>query len=273
MPDYVPVRSRIQALLDQGFAKPEVFINLAYRCASTFRATDYRGGCNGARIRFEPESSWPTNVGTSDSLALLNSIQQQYNNVSYADLIALAGLTSLASMNSKHNLTFCGGAVDATDGNGSDILAPRVYSMPNITVTDDFQVKGLTPEQGVAMASRMNVSSQYYVNLAAAGANGGGNFTADELALLTGDLRAIVDSFAADEALLLTTFDTAWAYLMTADRFLNNRENACTGVDTPTQAEKNTAASIGNSTVKSAGTPFTPSLLSAVGAFGLALLL
>jgi len=113
---------------------------------------------------------------------------------------------------------FCGGYVDAEDGSGSEPLAPRFYSPANITVTDDFQVKGLTPEQGVALFSATSVGSQYYIDLLAAGSDS--TYTDEELALVTDeDLLPIVETYAADEAALLEAFSSGWTYLMTADRF------------------------------------------------------
>ena len=116
--------------------------------------------------------------------------------------------------------------MDAVDGNGTEPLAPRVYSPANITVTDDWEVKGLSVEQGVALFSATALGSQYYVDLLAFGANATDDnsnstgYTEEELALVTDeDLKPIVEKYAEDEAALMEAFASGWTYLMTADRF------------------------------------------------------
>jgi catalase-peroxidase len=219
---------------------------MAYRCAGTYRATDYSGGCNGARIRFQPESEWATNAGAADALKTPVAMKIEFKDVSYSDLIVLAGVTALEKQNDSLDLAFCGGRVDVEGPPGSnDVkdLSPRIYSDPLITVLDDFLVKGLTKEEGVALAGRHNVGSQYYKDLLA----NNGNFDKYEMALLqNSELKAAVENFAANEGDFKNVFQVAWTKMMTADRFDGPTTNACTGVSTITKEEKNPRLSDGH---------------------------
>lgn len=95
LPDYIPVRAAIQEHFDaQADDEAHIagFIWLAYACASTFRFTDYRGGCNGARIRFPPESEWESNAALVEQVNHLEGIKEVEGfDVSMADMIVLAG--------------------------------------------------------------------------------------------------------------------------------------------------------------------------------------
>ena len=51
VPDWEGVRERIQVVLEEKEEAYGLFTRLAWQCSSTFRGTDYLGGCNGARIR------------------------------------------------------------------------------------------------------------------------------------------------------------------------------------------------------------------------------
>lgn len=224
LPDYIPIRGEIQSLIDDNVTTTDMLINLAYRCASTFRSTDYRGGCNGARIRFPPESDWPENTGIADVLAKLAPVKEKYPDASTADLIVLAGLTALESETEGLMLPFCGGYVDADNADGSEPLAPRMYGSPIVTIRDDYLVKGLTVEEGVALEARESLSSQFFMDLKAEGSS----------PLLEAEFGPVVDKFASDEESLKKSFKSGWTKLMTGGRFKNNRENACTGVSTKT---------------------------------------
>ena len=68
-------------------------VSTAWASASTFRGSDKRGGANGARIRLAPQKFWAVNNPTQLTKVLekLEAIQQDFKNVSLADLIVLAG--------------------------------------------------------------------------------------------------------------------------------------------------------------------------------------
>lgn len=234
--DFVPVRSAIQDVIGADAANVGHLANLAYRSATTFRATDYRGGANGARIRFAPEMDWEVNAGTADALALLEPVKTSYPDVSYADLIVLAGQAAIEA-GGGNAMTFCAGRVDAMDGDGSMGLAPRTYAPSEVvSIRDDNNVRGLTPEEGVALFALPGadgvLSNALFTNLK----SGEGTFTAEEQALLDPEFSTIVDMFADDNTKFLEMFESAWSHLMTADRFDGPLTNACAGKSTPTLA-------------------------------------
>jgi catalase (peroxidase I) len=255
LPDYIPVRRAIEDMLasppEEKTTKVTALTNLAYRCASTFRETDYKGGCNGARIRFAPESEWSSNAGTADAVALLEPIKLQYPEVSYSDLIVLAGQTAIESAGGNA-MKFCGGRVDVTDSQAEEqsrILAPREYSPLSLSIRDDMHVKGLTAREGVALAGRSALSKQFYVDLSATSSSTAtdiqGLFSDEELALLEDEeLKQYVEEFAtSDESVFLDAFASAWTKMMIADRFDGPNGNVCTDVDTPTGATDSATAS------------------------------
>jgi len=111
LPDYIPIRTSIQEAIDANPDNVSTFARLAFYCASSFRETDYRGGCNGARIRFSPEKDWYS-FSVDDALAQLEPIKSKHPEISYSDLIVLAGQTAVESAGAKP-IDFCGGRVDA----------------------------------------------------------------------------------------------------------------------------------------------------------------
>ncbi|WP_341926975.1 catalase/peroxidase HPI [Nocardioides psychrotolerans] len=102
-------------------------VSTAWASASTFRASDKRGGANGARVRLQPQSAWEVN--NPDDLAqvlrTLEGIQADFNaqggavKISLADLIVLAGAAGVeqAARAAGQDLTvpFTPGRTDATE--------------------------------------------------------------------------------------------------------------------------------------------------------------
>jgi len=106
----------ISDAIDAGQASSPDLLRMAFQCASTFRATDHRGGCNGARILNEPQRSFDLNTDLVPRVKkVLDAFHARFDYVSYADLIVLAGTVAAAKM-TKAPFLFCPGRSDVHDG-------------------------------------------------------------------------------------------------------------------------------------------------------------
>ncbi len=129
-PDYRLVSERDagklkEQILESGLTAPEL-VRTAWASASSFRASDMRGGANGARVALAPQKNWAAN--NPDELArvlgVLKGIQDDFNNsrsrsdISLADLIVLGGAAGLekaaADAGMEIEVPFTPGRGDAT---------------------------------------------------------------------------------------------------------------------------------------------------------------
>jgi len=158
-------------ILGSGLTTAEL-VATAWDSARTFRASDYRGGANGARIRLAPQKDWAGNepVRLQKVLTVLQGIQQAFGKpVSVADLIVLGGSAAIEQAANAAgvaiNVPFAAGRGDAseaqTDAESFDVLEPvhdgyrnwlkaDYVPTPEEMLLDRTQLMGLTaPEMTV----------------------------------------------------------------------------------------------------------------------------
>ena len=171
-------------ILASGLSVSEL-VSTAWASASTFRASDKRGGANGARIRLAPQKDWEINqpAQLAKVLKTLEGIQTAFNSaqsdgkqVSLADLIVLAGCAGVeqAAKNAGHAVTvpFTAGRMDAsqeqTDVASFAVLEPLAdgfrnyqkarYAVPaEELLVDKAQLLTLTAPEMTALVGGMRV--------------------------------------------------------------------------------------------------------------------
>ncbi|GKT51038.1 catalase-peroxidase 2 [Colletotrichum spaethianum] len=215
--------------------------SVAWASASTFRASDKRGGANGARIALEPQVKWVSNNPTqlAEVLDALKTIQTSFNTgakkVSLSDLIVLGGTAAVEKAAKDAGVTvsvpFSPGRVDATqeqtDVRSFGYLEPQA---------DGFRNYG----RGTARARTEEILVDKAAQL---------TLTAPELTVLIGGLRALGAVYDGSNTGVLTEKKGQ----LTNDYFKNLLDISTTwtqsgadgelwkGVDRKTKAEKWTA--------------------------------
>ena len=171
-------------ILDSGLSVPQL-VRTAWSSAASYRATDMRGGANGARVQLAPMKDWAANnpAELADVLAKLGDIQQAFNDkarrgkqVSMADVIVLAGAAGIekAAADAGHKITvpFTPGRADATqamtDVASFAVLEPKAdgfrnyysdesYLQPTAAMVDRANLLGLTVPEMTALVGGLRV--------------------------------------------------------------------------------------------------------------------
>jgi len=173
-------------ILASGVSVPEL-VRTAWASASSFRASDMRGGANGARVRLEPQKKWEVNnpEELAKVLNVLEGVQKKFNDsrsdntkVSLADLIVLGGAAAIekAAKDSGHDVKvpFKAGRTDAsqeqTDVSSFSVLEPAADGFRNY----------FNKEKSYRAPAEMLVDKASLLNL-----------TVPEMTVLVGGLRAL----------------------------------------------------------------------------------
>lgn len=208
------------SILSSGLTTAEL-VRTAWASASSFRATDMRGGANGARLRLAPQKDWAVNdpAEVAKVTAKLETIRTAFNKgakggkkVSLADLIVLGGNAAIEqaakAAGQDVSVPFTPGRVDATqaqtDVESFNYLQPKADGFRNYFAGDDYKgpvealidkadMLGLTVPETTVLVGGMRVL----------GANAGGS--------AAGVFTSRPGTLSNDFFTNLLSMDTVWA--------------------------------------------------------------
>ncbi|EHR50625.1 catalase/peroxidase HPI [Saccharomonospora marina XMU15] len=202
-------------------------VSTAWASASTYRDSDKRGGANGARIRLEPQRSWPVNEPEQLAAVLpaLERIQQRFNasqqgdkRISMADLIVLGGCAAVehaaAAGGHEVDVAFRPGRTDATqewtDVEWFDALQPAADGFRNYLGNGvRMPPEHLLIDRAALLTLSAPELTVLIAGLRVLGANHGGS----SMGVLTSQPGSLTNDFFVN----LLDMGTQWAPIQDAD--------------------------------------------------------
>ncbi|MBT8115662.1 MAG: catalase/peroxidase HPI [Arenicella sp.] len=141
-------------ILGSGLSNADL-VKTAWASAASYRATDMRGGANGARVRLAPQKDWPVNdpADLAKALSVLEKVQSEFNDslgggkqVSLADVIVLGGSAAVEQAAKAAGFSvevpFSAGRSDATqdqtDMKSFAVLEPKADAFRNYYSADSY---------------------------------------------------------------------------------------------------------------------------------------
>ncbi|MFF0473652.1 catalase/peroxidase HPI [Streptomyces sp. NPDC004284] len=116
-------------------------VRMAWHSAGTYRISDGRGGAGAGQQRFAPLNSWPDNGNLDKARRLLWPVKKKYGqNISWADLMILAGNVALESMGFE-TFGFAGGRADVWEPDEDVYWGPETTWLGDERYTGDRELE------------------------------------------------------------------------------------------------------------------------------------
>jgi catalase-peroxidase len=244
--DEADVSQLKKTILDSGLSISHL-VYTAWSSASTFRASDKRGGANGARIRLAPQKDWEVNqpAKLQKALEVLETVRGEFNRaqegnkrISLADMIVLGGCAAVeaAAKRAGHEVTvpFTPGRTDATeeqtDAESFEVLEPHADGFRNY-LRGDYTVS--QEELLVDKAQLMTLTAPEMTVLVGGMRALNANFQQSKHGVFTDRPETLTNDFFVN----LLSMDTVW-------KATSDEEKEFTGHDRDTGDQKWTATRV-----------------------------